>query len=262
MARIPFKVNIGTPTWCKLPFKSPYNTLTQQMLLPHELFANIYRWYPATWAKAIMPSQDRLAEFWRVNSSHPCMRDSPLKLREGYQKFGIPISIHGDDVPITGVGKSWCQQMTTFSWCSMIGFGSVKDLSYFIFGCFDKLRAVSEDQSKDTLGVFFKILCWSLRWLYLGQWPDRDWNNKMYLWWFQVVLEIILFINFMSILTTPFKGTPSIFVFCTGKRQPLSYILTYIHTYIHRYIHTYIHTYIHRYIHTYIHTHIHGYIDT
>ncbi len=202
MACIPFKVNIATPAWCKLPFKSPHNMLTQQVLLPHELFANIYRWYPATWKKCIMPGQDRLAEFWRVNSMHPCMKDSPLKSRDQYQRFCIPISIHGDDVPITGVGKAWAQQMTIFSWCSMIGYGSVKDLSYFIFGCFDKLRAVCEDQTKDTLGVFFKILVWSLKWLYLGQWPDRDWNNKKYLWCFPVVLEITLF---MSILTTPSK---------------------------------------------------------
>jgi hypothetical protein len=28
-----------------------------------------------------------------------------------------------DGVPITGVGKSWCQQMTTFSWSSPLRSG-------------------------------------------------------------------------------------------------------------------------------------------
>ena len=98
---------------------------------------------------------------------------------KNFQEWAVPISLHGDDVPVTGVGKAWVSQMTTFSLCSMINKGETKDMSFFIYGCFERLRVVDEDQSKDTLGCFFKLLVWSLEWLYKGQWPDRDHNGKL-----------------------------------------------------------------------------------
>ena len=48
----------------------------------------------------------------------------------------------------------------------------------FIYGVFEKLRAINPDQTLDTNGCFFKLLVWSLQWLYRGHWPDRDWNSK------------------------------------------------------------------------------------
>ena len=91
----------------------------------------------------------------------------------------MPIGLHGDDVPITGVGKAWAQLMTVFSWSSLIATGETRDRQYFIYGCWEKLRSVdSNNQEHDTLGCFFKILVWSLKWLRLGLWPDSDWNNK------------------------------------------------------------------------------------
>ena len=90
----------------------------------------------------------------------------------------VPISFHGDDVHITGVGKSWCQQMTVFSWTSLTGQGSTKESQYFIYGVFDKLRAINENQQEDTLGVFFQQLIWSLHWLLEGKWPDVDYLGQ------------------------------------------------------------------------------------
>ena len=106
------------------------------------------------------------------------MQVSKVTSIDNYTSLVVPICFHGDDVPITGVGKGWAQSMTVFSWSSLIGFGTTKDLQYLIFGCFEKLCAVSENQSEDTLGVFFKQFTWSLKWLLEGLWPDRDWTGK------------------------------------------------------------------------------------
>lgn len=171
---VPFKSNIPMAMSCRLPFKAPHDTLSQCMLMPHELFASIFHYYPETWKTCVLPSEERLEQFWQNNRSHPAMESSELQWIDGYRTQVVPISLHGDDVPITGVGKSWAQLMTVFSWNSMVGSGSTKDTQYLIYGCFDKLRAVEEDQSKDTLGCFFKMLTWSLRWLLTGLWPDRD----------------------------------------------------------------------------------------
>ena len=176
---VPYKIDVPKPMSTRLPFKSPLDSLTQGILLPHELFACIYNHYKATWDQCILPSTERLKLFWFTNRDHPAMTGSLVQSIENYDSWVIPLCLHGDDVPITGVGKSWCQQMTVFSWSSLTGLGSTKDMQYFIYGCFEKLRAISEDQNKDTLGVFFKQLVWSLKWLQLGQWPDRDWTGKM-----------------------------------------------------------------------------------
>lgn len=177
MSRIPFDVKLPLPFVEKIPFKKPLNLLPQAILLPHELFSSIWEWYPNTWKKHILPSTDRLREFWRTNQFHPSMASHSLKTRENFQSRAIPFSFHGDDVPITGVGKAWCALMTTFSMCSMVAKGETRDMQFMIYGVFERLRVKDPDPSKDTLGVFFSILSWSLRWLYLGQWPDRDWKG-------------------------------------------------------------------------------------
>ena len=181
MQRIPYEIKVPKPLSAPLPFKRPLNELQQAFLLPHELFASIWEWYPKTWAKAIVSSKSSLREFWATNRHHPAMESHDLKDKPNYCEWAIPVSLHGDDVPITGVGKAWVSQMTTFSLCSLMGSGETKDIMFFVYGCFEKLRVVDEDQAKDTLGCFFKLLTWSLEWLYRGQWPDRDHLGKVQL---------------------------------------------------------------------------------
>lgn len=88
---------------------------------------------------------------------------------------------NGDEVPITGIGKSWAQQMVVMSWSSMVGFGTTNAAQFLIYGLFEKLRAISQDVGKDTLNRFLTMLAWSLRWLLRGQWPDRDVDGLKFL---------------------------------------------------------------------------------
>ena len=178
MARIPFTTRVPKPGVAKLPFKQPLKSLTQSFLWPHELFAAIYQGYPTSFCKCIVPSKERLKAFWSKNVSHPAMANSDLLSRPHFEEWCVPLAIHGDDVPVTGIGKGWAALMTIYSWTSMIGYGDTKTSQFFIYGVFDKLRAISPDQTLDTNGCFFKMLVWSLQWLYRGQWPDRDWNGK------------------------------------------------------------------------------------
>ena len=175
---IPFKLQIPEPQHCKLLFKQPLHWLSQAMMLPHELFACIYTNFKTTWNKRILPSRERLQRFWNTNKEHPAFSGSKIKHIELYDQLVVPLLLHGDDVPITGVGKGWCQSMTTFSWSSMIGTGTTKELMYLIFGVFEKLRAVDPNQELDTYGQFFTMLSWSFHWLLEGLWPDRDHTGK------------------------------------------------------------------------------------
>ena len=181
MQRIPYEIKVPDPFVEKLPFKSPLNSLSQGFLLPHELFAAIWEWYPNTWNKYILPNKPKLQEFWNRNMDHPSMASHSVKDRENFSTLCVPFSLHGDDVPVTGVGKIWWSMMTTFSICSMVATGETRDMSFFIFSCFERLRVKDPDQSKDTLGVFFKVLTWSLHWLFRGLWPDRNWKGEKHL---------------------------------------------------------------------------------
>lgn len=181
MERLPYQIKVPLPFVEKLPFKSPLNSLSQAFLLPHELFASIWEWYPNTWNKYILPSKQKLQQFWDRNMEHPSMASHSVKDREGFSTRAIPFSLHGDDVPITGIGKCWCSMMTTFSICSMVALGETRDMSFFIYGSFERIRAKDPDQNKDTLAQFFRLLGWSLHWLFRGQWPDEDWKGQKHL---------------------------------------------------------------------------------
>ena len=133
MDRLPFQVRVPEPTLYRLPFKAPLQDCVQQFLLPHETFATIWEWYPAVWQRVVLPCKDRLAAFWQANRKHPAMQGSPVQHRHDLASHAVPVSFHGDDVPITGVGKSWCSQMTCFSWSSMLAFANTREAQYFIY---------------------------------------------------------------------------------------------------------------------------------
>jgi hypothetical protein len=91
----------------------------QGVLLPHVQFANIYHHYPEQWTDYICPAVEVVEDFWEAMADHPLMKSTPLRHREGgYKSNGIAIRIHGDDVPVTGVGKCWQKPSTILSWTS------------------------------------------------------------------------------------------------------------------------------------------------
>ena len=180
MRTMPIKVETPEPFYMKLP--STNGLVTQAMMLPHEMFSAIYHRYRAVWEKCICPSGDAAHSFWRTNVMHPAMKAAGFfKTRPGWPQRYIPLSFHGDDVPVSGRGKIWSHAMTTFSWSSMLGVGTTDESQFFIFGLFDRLNAHNaEDTSKDTLHCFFELLAWSFQALADGKWPSRDHRGRKY----------------------------------------------------------------------------------
>ena len=89
------------------------------MLLPHELFASLYHDYPQAFEKNILPGfpdeSQKLETFWQSVHNHPSLQQHPLKTRPEYWQKAVPLGIHGDDVPITGMGKTWVTKITQWS---------------------------------------------------------------------------------------------------------------------------------------------------
>jgi hypothetical protein len=85
---------------------------------------------------------------------------------------GVPISLHGDGVPVKGVGKNWSQSLEIITWSSLLGVGSTLETCFYIFSVFHHL--VVSDEHADTFLVFWRMLRWSLKALYDGTWPHTD----------------------------------------------------------------------------------------
>eukprot|EP00969_Alexandrium_andersonii_P195699 8645728-Alexandrium_andersonii.AAC.1 len=51
----------------------------------------------------------------------------------------IPLALHGDGVPVSGVGKAWSKSLDVYSWCSLLGKGCTVQSNYIIVALFTKL---------------------------------------------------------------------------------------------------------------------------
>lgn len=171
------RVKLPQPTVANLPFKAPINEQPQAMFLPHETFASLYNDFGEGWMKSMVPDASEIPVFWGSVANHPGIRDHPMKAKGDFRNKCIPVGMHGDDVPCTGLGKCWVSKQTEFSWFSMLATAqSTQDRMFWIYGCMEKFKVA--ETGVHTMHTFFTILAWSFLWLSRGQWPDADWNGK------------------------------------------------------------------------------------
>lgn len=141
MEKLEPNMSLPKPFRVRMQFKPPLNWQPQEMLLPHELFAELFR-HPRTWDKVVLPNKDLCLKFWKIqrDSNHPQWTGHPLaEMSDEQLSEMIPLSLHGDEVPVTGIGKQWNRKMVNWSWHSLVsGLSSVKDSQFFVWSLFDK----------------------------------------------------------------------------------------------------------------------------
>ena len=52
------------------------------------------------------------------------------------------------------------------------------DKTFLIWACWG--HRVARGAAKNTFDAFLKVLCWSLTWLWRGEWPTEDWDGVKY----------------------------------------------------------------------------------
>lgn len=179
MAKVEPVSHIPKPFKVIIPFKDPLGNSPQGILLPHEMFSALYHNYPETWRRSLVPNERALPKFWNNVAGHPLMRGHPIKEDANFASCTVPIAIHGDGVPITGIGKGWSRIMTLFRWYSLVGQGSTRELLFWIWGMYDRL--ILGCVNEGTRAKFFQVLCWSLKALMAGEWPHRDHDGNVQL---------------------------------------------------------------------------------
>ena len=72
------------------------------LILPHELFAGIFRFFPDMFRQLFYPSAEVCREFWEAVKGCEQYRSHPVTRRPNHKTRCIPLKLHGDGVPITG----------------------------------------------------------------------------------------------------------------------------------------------------------------
>ena len=111
-------VQISEPFARELPilWNSTYTPCHQFFMLPHQLFANLYHHYRSEFRRRILGAEGAIEHFWNTMSDHPALNDHPMKEKRNWKTLYVPIALHGDGVPISGVGKSWQRSAEIWSW--------------------------------------------------------------------------------------------------------------------------------------------------
>lgn len=166
------------------PEEIPYKDATKPgyILLPHEYFAAMYE-NDFHWKSSVLADSSKLPDFWNAFDKHPLMTDSPLKTIPEYTTNLIPLSLHGDEVPVFGVGKIWARSVLSFSWTSILANAlgaKAEDCTIYIWGVFEKFCVQDEGGVLGTMSTFFSILRWSFQTLLDGVWPTHDWRGIKY----------------------------------------------------------------------------------
>ena len=96
----------------------------------------------------------------------------PMKRRPGWKKWGVPILLHGDDVPVVKVGKPGTASLHNCSWQPLFAYGRSLYIKRLIAAMF---RTVMTDK---TEGQLWHFIVWSLVWAFRGIHPDADWDGN------------------------------------------------------------------------------------
>ena len=150
---------------------------SSSIMLPHQLFAAIYKHHVNDFEEILCGgSFENIGQFWRDMKDHPSYPQHPVSKRKDHMLKALPLALHGDGVPISGVGKSWSRSVDAWSWTSILSKGTTLKTNFLIFLMHWQL--VLKNADMNCYDKFSKVLAWSLYWLFVGKWPARDWENQ------------------------------------------------------------------------------------
>ena len=155
------------------------NKASSYVMLPHETFVALYN-STKGWASSILPDPSKLTAFWDTFSGHPSMMDHPISKRRD-RDHAIPFSLHGDEVPITGVGKIWCRAALCFSMSSLMQLqeaGVLRNPASTYGAFFEKFILPTDGVILGTMDTFWMLMKWSFEILMSGKWPSKNWKGE------------------------------------------------------------------------------------
>ena len=153
------------------------------MMLPHEVFAHWYSKDRAAFNDIFMGGKigedpATVEGFWRevIRRRDPRIKNHEMANREDWLRRAIPISLHGDAVPVIRPGKAGSKSLDVFSFMGILGGGPALFVKTMIWCIFENCKATGEGNF-DTMKVFWQIMVWSLSCMYSGVYPAADFRG-------------------------------------------------------------------------------------
>ena len=172
----PTKLHMPTPV--KVPMKKNDTEMEEDLqyfMWPHELFGAICHHYRKGWTDSVCPSVRSIEAFWDSQAGSPQLDSDDIRSRLNFRSRCIPIALHGDGEPVTGLGKSCSKMMDVWSWNSMLVQGGTLQCLFYIYGIFHRLVCkLPGYKTYDDIARKFK---WSFAQLWLGRYDPKDWNG-------------------------------------------------------------------------------------
>ena len=130
------------PTMVTVPIRNltgePTSTADVPIFQPHETMSTLHDHHPEIYKPRVLQSPEALNRFGDDMEDHPQLKDHLVRLRRDWKRRVIPLCLHGDGVPPTGIGKSWSKFMDAFSISSVMGEGWTRQRMFPLcfFHCF------------------------------------------------------------------------------------------------------------------------------
>eukprot|EP00969_Alexandrium_andersonii_P100997 4455910-Alexandrium_andersonii.AAC.1 len=112
-----------------------------------------------------------LVKFWQTVAERgdPRLAHHPMVRLPDWASRAIPIAIHGDAVPCTGVGKSSSKSWDCWTWQSLLTKGKSELIKNYMFGLFeDSKKSPTAIDGSWTMRDIWRHVCWSLLACYKG----------------------------------------------------------------------------------------------
>ena len=112
-----------------------------------------------------------LEEFWDTveDRGDPRLEGHPMVERDDWKRRAIPIMVHGDAVPTTGVGTSSQKSFDVSSIQGVLSVGPTIAVKLYMAGVFEANKA-----GMATTAALWMLIVHSLHFMYLGEWPSLD----------------------------------------------------------------------------------------
>ena len=110
-------------------------TIALPFLLPHILFHDLYSNHTAEFARAILPENVCVGDFWGEVASRrdPRIQTHPMISRSHWHKYARPLSPHGDGVAVLGIGGQNTRSLDCISWTSSFALGPARNMKEYIY---------------------------------------------------------------------------------------------------------------------------------
>ena len=156
-------------------------------MLPHLVFSYLYKNDKPKFEKKFLGLRtigssfsDKLQDFWQgvVARRDPRIMNHPMCARQSWQRWAIPLAIHGDAVPVIRVGEPGNQSLDCISLNSLLSKGPTLAMKMLIFSVFEDNKVPTAGDKKGTMDEVWEKNMWSLDALYQGCFLDKDADGK------------------------------------------------------------------------------------